>query len=76
MGHVLVDLDMALETLLGTRCLSLGAGGRNPHLMHEVTRGAAHALFEVLGLLPVDVLLVMGLGELVAVKVIGVAAGK
>ena len=64
------------KTLLGTRCLGLGPGGRNPHLMHEVTGGAGHALVEVLGLLPVDVLLVVGLGELVAVKVTGVAAGK
>jgi len=60
-GHVLVDLDMALETLLGARGLGLGPGGRHPDLMHEMTGYAAHAFCKMFGLFPVDVLLMMGL---------------
>jgi hypothetical protein len=76
MGHILVDLNMALKALLGTRVLRLGAGLRDTRLVHVVARGAVHTLFEVLGLLPVEVLLVMALGELVSVKIADGPSGK
>ena len=34
-SHVLVDLDMALETLLGACRLGLGTGRRHSDLMHN-----------------------------------------
>ena len=44
--------------------------------MHEMAGHAGDAFEAVLGLFPVDVLLVVGLGELVSIEVPGVAAGK
>jgi hypothetical protein len=36
-SHVLVDLDMALETLFGACRLGPGTGGRDPDLVNEMT---------------------------------------
>lgn len=68
MGHVLIGLHVAFEALLGTRALCLGSGRRHSDLMHVMAGGARYAFGKMFGLLPVDVLLGVCLGELIALK--------
>ena len=75
MGHVLVDLHMAFKALAGTGRVGLRTGWRHTDLMHKMTGCARDPLGGMLGLLPVDELLVMALGKLIGIDMFDIAGG-
>ncbi len=64
-GQVVVDHWMAGETRLEPAAWVVASGG-HPDLVDKMAGGAGHPLVEMLGLHPVNILLMVALGKFVA----------
>jgi hypothetical protein len=76
MRQVVIQVGVALETLLRTGRLGLGSGAGHSQLMHVMAGSAVDPFRVMLGLHPINILLMVTLGKLIGIKIPNVACRK